>query len=113
MYFICICDTLAAWSPKKLPTLGHNIKQAPLLGRIRGGLANFTPIAGMGNLISEPKLKIPTPPLLISDKSLIMNNVYRKSINPQGAYLLQTHLSGDGLIQYLSKMVINQLSIKK
>ena len=38
----------------------------------RGGLANFTPIAGMGHLISEPKFKIPTPsPLLISDKSLI------------------------------------------
>ena len=38
----------------------------------RGGLANFTPIAGMGHLISEPKFKIPTPlpPLLISDKSL-------------------------------------------
>ena len=28
----------------------------------RGGLANFTPIAGMGHLISEPKFKIPTPP---------------------------------------------------
>ena len=40
--------------------------------RSRGGLANFTPIAGMGHLISEPKFKIPTPlsPLLISDKSL-------------------------------------------
>ena len=38
----------------------------------RGGLANFTPIAGMGHLISGPKFKIPTspPPLLISDKSL-------------------------------------------
>ena len=37
----------------------------------RGGLANFTPIAGMGLLISEPKFEIPTPlpPLLISDKS--------------------------------------------
>ena len=36
-----------------------------------GGLANFTPIPGMGHLISEPKFKIPTPPpLLISDKSL-------------------------------------------
>ena len=41
------------------------------------GLANFTPIAGMGHLISEPKFKIPTPPpppppppLLISDKFL-------------------------------------------
>ena len=31
--------------------------------RSRGGLANFTPIAGMGHLISEPKFKIPTPPL--------------------------------------------------
>ena len=32
----------------------------------------MTPIAGMGHLISEPKLKIPTTPapLLISDKSL-------------------------------------------
>ena len=42
--------------------------------RSRGGLANFTPIAGMGHLISEPKFKIPThpppSPLLISDKSL-------------------------------------------
>ena len=37
--------------------------------RSRGGLANFTPIAGMGHLISEPKFKIPTP-LLISDNSL-------------------------------------------
>ena len=27
----------------------------------RGGLANFTPIAGMGHLISEPQFKIPTP----------------------------------------------------
>ena len=37
-----------------------------------GGLATFTPIAGLGHLISEPKFKIPTPPspLLISDKSL-------------------------------------------
>ena len=26
----------------------------------RGGLANFTPIAGMDHLISEPKFKIPT-----------------------------------------------------
>ena len=45
--------------------------------RSRGGLANFTPIAGMGHLISEPKFKIynplpPPPPLLISDKSLIL-----------------------------------------
>ena len=42
--------------------------------RPRGGLTNFTPIAGMGHLISEPKFKIPTPPsppLLISGKSLI------------------------------------------
>ena len=23
-----------------------------------------------------------------------MNNIYRKSINPQGAYFFQTHLSG-------------------
>ena len=42
--------------------------------RSRGGLANFTAIAGMGHLISEPKCRIPTPPppspLLISDKSL-------------------------------------------
>ena len=30
-----------------------------------------------------------------------MNNIYCKSINPQGAYLLQTHLSGDGLIQFI------------
>ena len=30
--------------------------------RPRGGLANFTPIAGMGHLISESKFKIPTPP---------------------------------------------------
>ena len=29
-----------------------------------------------------------------------MNSVYRKSIDPQGAYLLQTHLSGEGLIQF-------------
>ena len=38
----------------------------------RGGLSNFTPIAGMCHLISEPKFKIHTPPspLLISDKSL-------------------------------------------
>ena len=37
----------------------------------RGALANFTPIAGIGHLISEPKFKIPIPPpLLISDKSL-------------------------------------------
>ena len=39
----------------------------------RGGLANFTPIAGIGHLISEPKFKIsthPPPPLLISEKSL-------------------------------------------
>ena len=38
----------------------------------RGGLANFTPIAGMGHRISEPKFKIstPPPPLLISEKSL-------------------------------------------
>ena len=46
--------------------------------RSGGGLANFTPIAGMGHLISEPKFKIPTPaplPLLISDKSLI-NSTY-------------------------------------
>ena len=28
----------------------------------RGGLANFTPIAGMGHLISKPKFKIPTSP---------------------------------------------------
>ena len=28
----------------------------------RVGLAIFTPIAGMGHLISEPKFKIPTPP---------------------------------------------------
>ena len=27
----------------------------------RGGLANFTLIAGMSQLISEPKFKIPTP----------------------------------------------------
>ena len=42
--------------------------------RPRGGLANFTPIAGMDHLISEPKFKIPTPPppLLISDNSLIV-----------------------------------------
>ena len=41
----------------------------------RGGLANFTRIAGVGHLISEPKFKIPTPPppLLISDKSLRTN----------------------------------------
>ena len=26
-----------------------------------GGLANFTPIARMGHLISEPKFKIPSP----------------------------------------------------
>ena len=39
--------------------------------RLRGGLANFTPIARMGHLISKSKFKIPTPPhLLISDKSL-------------------------------------------
>ena len=39
-----------------------------------GELANFTPIAGMAHLISEPKFKIPTPPpLLISDKSLTTN----------------------------------------
>ena len=40
----------------------------------RGGLANFTPIAGVGHLISEPKFKIPIPPppLLISDKSLML-----------------------------------------
>ena len=31
--------------------------------RSRGGLANFTPIARMGHLISEPKFKIPTHPL--------------------------------------------------
>ena len=39
--------------------------------RSRGGLANFTPIAEMGHLISEPKFKIPTTPLplVISDKS--------------------------------------------
>ena len=44
----------------------------------------------------------------------MMNNIYRKSINPQGAYLFQTHLSsiGTGLFN-LAKMVINQLSIKK
>ena len=37
-----------------------------------GGLANFTPIEGMGHLISKPKFKIPIPPppLLIPDKSL-------------------------------------------
>ena len=29
-----------------------------------------------------------------------MDNVYPKSINPQVAYLFQTHLSGDGLIQF-------------
>ena len=29
-----------------------------------------------------------------------MNNVYSKSINPQGADLFQTHLSGGGLIQF-------------
>ena len=29
--------------------------------RSRGGLANFTVIAGMGHLICEPKFKIPTP----------------------------------------------------
>ena len=42
----------------------------------RGGLANFTPIAGMGHLISEPKFQIPTPPppLLISDKSLSIDD---------------------------------------
>ena len=40
--------------------------------RSRGGLATFTPIAGMGHLISELKSKFlrPPPPLLISDKSL-------------------------------------------
>ena len=40
----------------------------------RGGLTNFTPIAGMDHLISEPKFIIPPPPLLISDKSLITRN---------------------------------------
>ena len=29
-----------------------------------------------------------------------MNNIYRKSINPQGAYLFQTHLRRDRLIQF-------------
>ena len=29
-----------------------------------------------------------------------MNNIYRKSINPQGAYLFQTHLRRDGLFQF-------------
>ena len=29
-----------------------------------------------------------------------MNNIYRKSFNPQGAYLFQTHLSWEGLIQF-------------
>ena len=29
-----------------------------------------------------------------------MNNIYCKSINPQGDYLFQTHLSGNGLIQF-------------
>ena len=30
--------------------------------RSRGGLANFTPIAAMGHLISKSKFKTPTPP---------------------------------------------------
>ena len=49
----------------------------------RGGLANFTLIAGMGHLISEPKFEIPTPPppLLISDKSLKKSKRQPKS-NP-------------------------------
>ena len=38
--------------------------------RWREGWAYFTPIAGMGHLISDPKFKISAPPLLISDKSL-------------------------------------------
>ena len=31
-----------------------------ILGQGQGEGANFTPIAGMGHLISEPKFKIPT-----------------------------------------------------
>ena len=42
-----------------------------------------------------------------------MSNIYRKSINPQGAYLFQTHLSGGGGLFSLAKVVVNQLSIKK
>ena len=46
--------------------------------RSRGGLENFTLIAGMGHFISEPKFKIPTPPppLLIRDKSLVKAQQY-------------------------------------
>ena len=46
--------------------------------RSRGGLENFTLIAGMGHLIFEPKFKIPTPPLplLIHDKSLVKAQQY-------------------------------------
>ena len=32
-----------------------------------------------------------------------MNNIYRKSFNPQGAYLFQTHLSWEGLMLDQSK----------
>ena len=44
----------------------------------RTGLANFTPIVRIGHLISEPKLKIPTPsppPPLVSDKSLTSSSI--------------------------------------
>ena len=38
---------------------GHDILGQ---GQGEGYIANFTPIAGMGHHISEPKFKIPTPP---------------------------------------------------
>ena len=49
--------------------------------RSREGLANFTPIAGTGHLISEPKFKIPTSPLplLISDKSLKEKKLFEET----------------------------------
>ena len=60
--------------------------------RSRGaGLANFTPIAGMGHLISKPKFKIPTPsPLLISEKSLTGKNNGFPFLDILG-YLKNTH----------------------
>ena len=40
---------------------GHDI-----LGQAQGELANFTPIAGMGHRISEPKLKLKSPKVALS-----------------------------------------------
>ena len=87
----------------------------------RGGLANFTPIAGMGHLISGPKFKIPTspPPLLISDKSLrskvlwnVLSFPYYKTLHKLGRIIFRWQFkmfASDNIILFCLKCSLSIL----